>query len=175
MPLRLRIHTQARTAFYPDDEDALGLRLMSLLQERLRPVEGPRRLPRPSLVLVFRDVVQVVDVLPLLRMGRETHRAIAAFASLEGLEAMALVGVLDRRRQGRPVERVAGTFLEWPDGRWWFSVQNLDEAGSIASLQPEVLQVMKHPKPRGLGSWFSRARFEELKVQLENLEEELVH
>jgi hypothetical protein len=174
MSLRLRIHTQARTAFYPDEEDALGQRLMSLLQERLRPIEGARRLPRPSLVLVFPDVVRVVDVLPLLRMGRQAHRAIAAFASLEGLEAMALVGVLDRRRHGGPVERVAGTFLEWPDGRWWFSVQNLDATGNLAD-KPEVLHVMRHPKPRGLGSWFSRARFEELKVQLESLEDEMVH
>ena len=41
--------------------------------------------------------------------------------------------------------------------------------------EPEVLHVMRHPKPRGLGSWFSRARFEELKVQLESLDDEMVH
>ena len=179
--LRLTVRTQARTQFYPTADDALGERLLSLLIERLRPLGGaPRRPPRPALFLFSSDVVRIVDLLPLLRAGGDIHRAIAAFAGLDGVEALGLVGVLDRRSRRRalassgPVERVAACFIEWSDGRWWLGSSGLD-----AQLSPGEIRVDRAvdraARPGGLGNWFSRARFQRLAVRFEPVVEEVVH
>lgn len=171
MSIRLHIQTLARTAFYPQEEEALGLRLSSLLLERLKPGGRP---PRPALFLFFEDLVQVVDLSPLLQKGIHTQRAIAAFSSLEGLETMALVAVLDRRAPGSPPSRVAGAFLERPDGRWWMSVQPMEGDGPLP--EPTILRACDGAsKPRGLGGWYSLARFFELRVRLEAAQEEVLH
>lgn len=172
MSIRLHIQTLARTSFYPRDEEALGLRLSSLLQERLKPGNRP---PRPSLFLIFEDLVQVVDLAPLLKSGVNSHRAIAAFSSLEGLESMALVAVLDRRAPGEPLTRVAGAFLERPDGRWWMSVHPLQSDGALQGEATIFRASEGASKPRGLGGWFSLARFFELRVRLEPAQEEVLH
>ncbi len=187
--IRLTIQTRARTLFYPAEDDALGHRLMGLLLERLSPPKAgnaARRPPRPALFLFSADVVRIVDLLPLLQAGGDVHRAIASFAALEGVEAIGLVGILDRRRpvqrsadRGapdlRPVERVAACFIEWADGRWWLGSSVLD-----GQLQP-VTEAAVHravdraPRPGGLGNWFSRARFQQLRIRLEPVAGEMVH
>lgn len=172
--LQVRIHLQARTAFYPVDDDALGERLMGLLLDRLRP--DPKRPPRPTLFLLQPDVVQVMDLVPVLKSGGDLHRAIASFSTIEGTETVALVGILDRRRRGKSTERVAAVFLEWPDGRWWMSVQAMDAQGLLVGEAPQIFSALNGDgKPRGLGGWFARARFESLKVYLEPSDQGMVH
>ena len=184
--IRLTIQTRARTLFYPAEDDALGHRLMGLLLERLRPPRtenAARRPPRPALFLFSADVVRIIDLLPLLQVGGDVHRAISSFAALDGVEAIALVGILDRRRASdlpasdrRAVERVAACFIEWADGRWWLGNSALD--GQLQSVTEAVAvdrAVDRAPRPGGLGNWFSRARFQQLRIRLQPVVEEMVH
>jgi hypothetical protein len=168
--IRIRLGIQARSGLYPAPgaaEEVLGLRLLRLLKDRIA-----GGLPRPSLFLFYDEVVQVVDLSPILRIQGDIHRAISSFSTLEGVEVMGLVGVLDKRLKGVVVQQVAAVFLEWPDGRWWFGCLPLPLEGA----EPEIQAASQGAgKPSGLGGWFSRARFEKLQIRLEPTDSSLVH
>jgi hypothetical protein len=108
-------------------------------------------------------------VAPILAASPDQHRAIAAFASQAGARALAIAGVLGRRNRGALVGRDAVVFVEWPDGRWWWCRRALGVPGAPAVDAIDTVEraVEGAAKPGGLGGWFGRARFEQLRVRLE--------
>lgn len=162
--LHLRIQHLERDAAFPHDGDALGEALWARLRSEL-----PRGVPRPALLTLFSESVQVIDLLPILRSGQDVHRACAAFASQEGAQALAAVGVMNRRRAGTVLGHFGVAFVEWPDGRWWCCTRPLDPLGRPLEGSEDDVQraVDGAAKPGGLGAWFRRARYEQLNVRID--------
>lgn len=162
--IHIRLAHAARDPDFPAADEALGASLWSMLVTKL-----PRGVPRPALVTLFGDTAQIVDLPPILAAGVDVHQATAAFASQEGAEALATVGVMSRLRAGRTIGRFAVVFIEWPDGRWWCSSHALDASGQLLSeLETDVTRAVDGaPKPAGLGAWFRRARYEGLRLTLD--------
>lgn len=142
------------------------------LAERLatRMLRGP---VRPAAVILRADSVHILDLVPLLQSGRDVRRLVAGLAGGAGVEALALVGPMTRRFKGQPVERLAGVFVEWSDGRWWASFRPVDEHGRpIATDTDDVSRAVDGAaRPHGLGGWFSLARFHDLRAELSGPEE----
>lgn len=162
-PLRLRIREGPREPRFPHADEALGASVHALLVETLA-----RGVPPPALLVFRGDRVQLVELRPILAARRDVHRAIASFCALPGVEAIALVGVLSpRRRPGAPGSfepeppRMAVSFVEWADGRWWFARRPVGGADDTITRA-----VDGDPRPGGLGGWFQRARFEGLEILL---------
>lgn len=161
-PLRLRVAWAGRPdPRFPADDEAFPPRLHQLLLEKL----GPRP-PRPTAFLYRSESVQIVDLPPLLA-APDPHRWLSALAGQDGVEAMGVVALLHKRRQGRVIERCAGTFVEWADGRWWWDRRVLDPTGAPRpELDIEPLRAIDGAtKPLGLGGWFARARFQQLRLR----------
>jgi len=149
-------------------DDALGLAVWRMLAEALQ-----RGMPPPAVLLLTAEHAHLVDIVPLLKQGEKLDgRGVAGFASIEGVEAMAAVGVLTRRHRGVPSGRFGLAFLEWPDGRWWLGRRAMAEAeGGRPALDPlaevEVERAVDGAsKPGGLGGWFRRVRLEGLRAEL---------
>ncbi len=170
--IRLRVRTFPRVPIFPLEDDALGERLWSDLIERLA-----RSPVRPAAIMLRGEVAHVVDLAPLTEEPRLAHQRVAGLCAVEGVEALALVGPLFRRRRGGAAERFAVVFVEWTDGRWWFGQRRLTDAGSIFPGSEDEIQraVDGAPRPGGLGGWFSRARFENMKTSFESADEGLVN
>ena len=170
--IQLRVRTLPRQPIFPTEDDALGERLWSTLNERLD--KGPSR---PSAVMLRGDVVHVVDLAPLTAEPRLAHQRVSGLCAVEGVEALALVGPLFRRRRQGPVERYAVVFVEWADGRWWFTQRRLTEAGGVfPGSEAETWRAVEGAsRPGGLGGWFTRARFENMKTTFESLDDGLVN
>lgn len=170
--LRLRVRTLARHPEFPEDDDALGGQLWTRLGERLR-----LGATRPAALMIRGEVVHVVDLAPLVVEPRLAHRRVAGLCAVEGVEALALVGPMFRRRRGGPVERYAVAFVEWADGRWWLTQQILGEDGRpVPESEPELFRAVDGAaRPGGLGGWFGRARFEQLRTSFEAVDEGLVN
>lgn len=170
--IRLRVRTLPRSPQFPTEDEALGRRLWALLEQRL--VEGA---VAPSAVMFRGEVVHVVDLAPLTAEPRFAHQRVAGLCAVEGVEALALVGSLFRRRRGGPPERHAVVFVEWPDGRWWMAHRLL--AGgppSDADPEDEILRAVDGAsRPGGLGGWFTRARFEQMSTRFDAADEGLVN
>lgn len=164
MSIRLRIAHGPRGERFPADDDALGRALFGMLVERLQV-----GVPRPTAFVFWSDRVQIVDLPPLLAAPGDAHRHVASLTAQEGAEAMALLGVLTRRGRGIPPRRFAVGFVEWSDGRWWFAVRPVTDAGRLLDdVGEEVHRAVEGaPRPGGLGGWFSRARFEGLQIRIE--------
>jgi hypothetical protein len=163
-PIRTRMSYGPRDeAVYPSDDDtALGEALLQRVEQSC--VDG--KLPRP-VVLAFRgEVLERFDLPPVARSGADVHRFIGAVAGQEGVECVAVAGTLGLRRGGKDSGPGLVVFLEWPDNRWWSAVRpvprrELDEA--MPSVRRHADE--GYPRPGGLGGWWSRSRFEGLKLR----------
>ena len=85
---------------------------------------------------------------------------LAAFAGQEGLDCVALVGVLQVRMEGmQQPGQALSTFIEWPDNRWWAAWQFIDPKRSLLGEGPVVRRAEDGwPRPGGVGGWFAMAR-----------------
>ncbi len=162
--VKIKISHLPRQPRYSGDDDALGQELWSELDRQLH-----RGVPRPAVLTLFPEVVQVVDVSPLLNVVPDHHRAVSSFASQDGAEALALAGVLVRRRAGTLLGRDAVVFIEWPDGRWWWCRRPLGVPGTPVVDADDTVEraIDGAAKPMGLGGWFGRARFEQMRIKLD--------
>jgi len=163
--LRIRVGSRRRDPEeYPEQDDALGEALFGKLLEALQ-----RGVPPPALLLLRQEVVELVDLRPLLEGGHAVDRFIAAAAGQDGVQAAALLAVLSMRERGRPVGRAAVAFVEWSDNRWWQAYQLLNQGFKALDDMPPVQRraVDGFPRPAGLGGWFSTARFLQLKLRLQ--------
>jgi len=155
--IKLRVGWEPRVPRFPRGDDALGHVLHELLIGR-----WANGAPRPTAFLMRADLVEIVDLPPLLQNGPLVHRLFSALAGQEGVEAMAVVGVMHWRRP--PVARFSVTFVEWSDGRWWLARRRVDDDDPVDEVQRAV---DGSPRPGGLGGWFSRARFEGIRARIE--------
>lgn len=159
-----------------EGDDVLGLGVVRLLTQAMT-----RGTPPPAVVLLTSENVYIVDVVPLLQAGeRLDGRAVAAFASLDDVQVMAVVGLLTRTAPGAEPTRCAVAFLEWPDGRWWLGRRAVLQQDGAFSLDPLAeLDVERAvdglSKPRGLGGWFRRVRVEGLQAHLGLRSDSTVH
>jgi hypothetical protein len=148
---------------FPDEDDALGATLFGMLAERL-----PVGIPRPAAFVFAEEAVRIVDFTPVLTARADLHRFLAGLTTLEGTDVLGVLGVLRRTQPGRPPARVASAFLEWPDGRWSHHARQLDGDGQLAGLEVEVQRAVEGlARPGGLGGWWSRGRFEGLRMRLQ--------
>lgn len=162
--IRVRVSTAPRGPDFPlDGDDSLA----SALLEKVLKVAARGALP-PALVLVSPAEVRIVYVAPLLQATKDHHGLIASFAGLPDVEAVALLGRFTQRAPQREPRHLAGVFVEWTDGRWWASWSPMDDRGRlIPTDEDELLRAVDgHPRPSGLGGWFSRARFSGLRIDL---------
>ncbi len=162
--IRVRV-TLARRApdFEAADDDVLGRTLVDRVLKTLG--KGPT----PPAAFLFRaNDVQIIYVAPLLAAAKDPHRVLASLAGQPGVEAIAIVGRFTQRAKGAHARKLAGTFVEWTDGRWWASWRPVDDAGRlIPTDEDEVLRAVDgRPRPGGLGGWFTRARFQGLRAEL---------
>ena len=162
--LRLQVRSGPRVPRFPAEDEALGSAMWSVLSRAVAQGQAP-----PAVFLFTAERVLVTGLGPVIADPRRTHRLVAALAGMDGIEAVAMVGLLFRRRRGMPAWRYAVVFLEWPDGRWWLAQRRVDEAGRFAGdADVEVLRAIDDvPRPGGVGGWFTRARFEGLRAHLE--------
>lgn len=162
--IRVRVSVARREPDFPvGDDDVLGQRLVQ------RVIRAAARGPLPPAAVVLRpDDAQVIYVAPLLEHARDRHRVLASLAGQPGVEGLAIIGRFTQRQRGVEPRRLAGAFIEFSDGRWWCSWRPVTESGHlIPTDEDEVLRAVEgHPRPGGLGGWFSRARFEGLRAEL---------
>ncbi|MDP2312738.1 MAG: hypothetical protein Q8P41_07520 [Pseudomonadota bacterium] len=162
--IRVRVTLARREPdFAATEDDAFGRGLLD------RVLRALGRGPMPPAVFLFRrDDVQIVYVAPLLAAAKDPHRVLASLAGQPGVEAIAVLGRFTQRQKGAQPRKLAGTFVEWTDGRWWASWRPVDDNGRlIPTDEDEVLRAVDgQPRPGGLGGWFTRARFEGIRAEL---------
>jgi hypothetical protein len=168
-PTGIRLHVGSRPRDpqeFPREDDPLGESLSGMV---LRSVA--RGVPPPSILVVRTDQVEIVDLRPILQAQLSVHRFIAAAAGQAGVEAVALLAVLDLEEAGRPLGRAGTAFIEWPDNRWWHGYHLLGGSFRPVDDMPLVIRRARDgaPRPRGFGGWFSRARFQRLSLRLERV------
>ncbi len=176
-PIKMRIGGAERSPErYPVDDELLGRALMARIAEVLQ-----RGVPRPTVLAFTDDQVWWYDLGPAVKMKADINRLIAAIAGQDGIDAVAVVGILTVRVARTRSFPGAVAFIEWPDGRWWSSMQPLRRVGE-RRLEPvpkaEVIErsaVDGWPRPGGLGGWWSRARREGLKLRVQRTGNEQVH
>jgi len=152
---------------FPQEDEALGNSFFQLYHEAMH-----RGLPPPALFTLFSDRVEIMDMRPVFENGQSMHAFVAAATGRGGVEAVALVGVLDQVRDGRLLARAGSVFVEWPDCRWWHAVQVLGRDNVPLSDTPEIHRAVDGlPRPGGLGGWFSRGRYFGLKLELHRSED----
>jgi hypothetical protein len=176
-PIKMRIGGAERDPErYPLDDDALGRALLGRVEVVLA-----KGIPRPTVLAFTADQVWWYDLGPAVKMKADIHRLIAAIAGQDEIDCVAVVGVLKVRVSRGKHFPGAVAFLEWPDGRWWSSMQPLRSVGQ-RKLEPvpqaEVIErnaVDGWPRPGGLGGWWSRARREGLKLRVQRTGDQQVH
>jgi hypothetical protein len=166
--IRVRVTVSPRAPeFAAANDDEFGERLLGKVLALLAKGGLP-----PAALLLRGDNVQIVYLEPLLRATKDSHRVIASLAGQPGVEAVAILGRFTQRQKDGPSRRLAGVFIEWSDGRWWASWRPISEEGRlIPTDEDEVLRAVDGTaRPGGLGGWFSRARFQGLRVDLRPVE-----
>ena len=125
-------------------------------------------MPPPAALVLRGELVELVDLRPILASGLSVHRFLAALAGQPAVEALALLAVVDLREGGRPLGHTGVVFIEWPDNRWWHGYHLLSGAFKPLDDVPMVTRRATDglPRPEGLGGWFSRARFQRLRLDL---------
>ncbi len=149
----------------PTADAALGRGLFELLSTALG-----RGLPRPAMMVLRADEVMQFDVVPLLGSpDRVRRRMLAAIAGQEGVECVAMIGVLRvGTRKGGPTSLAASVYLEWPNNRWWTAWQPLGSENELLGDAPRVRHAIDGwPRPNGIGGWFAQARRERLRLRVE--------
>jgi len=131
-----------------------------------------RGVPPPSAIVIRPEQVEIIDLRPLLKARLSVHRFISAAAGQPGVDAVALLAVLELEELGRPLGRGGSAFIEWPDNRWWHGYHLLGQHMKPVNDLPLVVRRATdgQPRPRGFGGWFSRARFQRLSLRLERAE-----
>lgn len=165
--IQVRVGARARRLEeFPREDDALGERLAEMVRSTLS-----RGVPPPAVVVLRSDRVELVDLRAVLDAGLSVHRFVAAAAGQGGVEAVALLAVVDLREGGRAIGHTGLVFLEWPDNRWWQGYHLLSRAFKPLDDMPLVLRraVDGQARPSGLGGWFSRARFERLSLRVSGI------
>ena len=130
-----------------------------------------RGVPPPSVLVLRPEQVEIIDLRPILQANLSVHRFIAAAAGQPGVEAIALLAVLELEELGHPLGRGGSAFVEWPDNRWWHGYHLLGRSMRPVEDMPVVVRRAKdgQPRPRGFGGWFSRARFQKLSLRLDRV------
>jgi hypothetical protein len=162
--IRVRVGARERRFDeFPRDDDALGERLAEMVRGTL-----VRGVPPPAIVVLRPERVELLDLRVILDAGLSVHRFIAAAAGQEGVEAIALLAVVDLHEAGRAIGHTGLVFLEWPDNRWWQGYHLLGHTFKPLDDMPLVQRraVDGLARPAGLGGWFSRARFERLSLHV---------
>lgn len=163
--------TRTRTTFgprdlrrFPVEPTELGPKLFAIVEEAAQ-----RGLPRPVILGFSAETVEQHELLPIARAGGDVHRFVAAVAGQEGVQAVALAGAVMVRFARDPAQTRAAVmvFVEWPDGRWWSALRILQDR-RLVDEHPAIVRSAwaGHPRPGGLGGWWSRARVEGLRLQL---------
>lgn len=170
LPVRVRIRTGARDPErLPSDDDALGPALLRILE---RATEQGKGLPAPAALVFFADQVQQADVRPLAKSKGDVHRFVASMTAQDDVLAVGIAGTIKLRwrKDLEPMPSLA-VFLEWPDGRWWSAMRPVPKRTLDPAMEARIRMAEEGwPKPRGLGGWWSRARFEGLKIKLTRAE-----
>jgi len=110
------------------------------------------------------------DIAPILKAGGDAHRFISAVAGQPGIEAVAMVGLVNLRRNSRNKDAAvlgAMCFVEWgADSRWYSALRPVQD-GLFRAEWPVALRsaVEGDPRPGGVGGWFSRARRQSLRLK----------
>lgn len=164
--LNIRIAVAHRGADFPTQDDALGEALLA------RVVAAVGKGFPPAVVVVRSDVLWTLDLRPFLKAGLPIDVVIASLAGMPDVEAVAFLGGVTRRVGGPGTvepEHLAGVFVEWPAGRWWACFQPVTaDARWVATDSRDILRAGDGlARPRGLGGWFSRARFEGLQAHFD--------
>lgn len=166
LPVRVRIRTGVRdTERLPLDDSALGPALLEIVEHA---TEQGRGLPAPAALVLFPDQVQQADLRPLATSKGDVHRFVASMTAQDDVLAVGIAGTLKLkwRRDLEPMPTLA-VFLEWPDGRWWSAMRPVPKRTLDPSMRARIRMAEEGwPKPRGLGGWWSRARFERLQIKL---------
>ena len=165
-PSRIRVGVAPRDkGLFPVEGEALGEALYRRLEKAI--AEG--RLPRPAVLAFMEDQITQYDVLPMVRAGADLHRFVSSVAGQEGVEAVASVALVRLGpRSTKRVQKLAGMcFVEWPDSRWWGALRLLDDK-KIREDWPVSIRCAEDgdPRPGGVGAWFSRARRENLRLNM---------
>lgn len=162
--IQLKIGVQPRDHRFPPDDDQLAQSLTTMVYNAV--IKG---VPPPTLLVLKTDSVDFIDLRPLLDINHPIDHFIASASGQDGVEAVALLAVMNMKDGDRPVGRAGGVFIEWKDNRWFQSYYLLGESNRPLEDYPPVIRkaVDGMPKPSGLGSWFSRGRFHNLKLRLE--------
>jgi hypothetical protein len=157
---------------YPAEDGALGLSLFGMVESALT-----RGRPAPAVFLISADTIdrfRLTEIKTQSPNGRQ--RMLAAMASLDGIECMAMLGAFRFRGKG-PLHGawVASAFIEWPDNRWWSVWQPIGPRGSLVGNAPQFRTALEgSPRPGGMGGWFSLARRAGLKLRIQR-QAALVH
>ena len=165
-PSRIRVSVGTRNPeLFPREDGELGEALYKRLEEAVE--RG--KLPRPTALALHLDQITQYDILPILRSGGDVHRFLSAVSGQEGVELVAMVGLV---RMGTPKAAkrplAAMCFLEWPDSRWWWALRLLEERHFREDWPVVIRQAQEgDPRPGGVGGWFSRGRRERLRLNAE--------
>lgn len=149
---------------FPREDDALGRSLLARVEGVLR---DKGKLPRPSILGFRDDAIERYDIPPIVEQGGNVHAFTSAVAGQPGMEAVCIAGVVGVRRGRGPSTPALVVFLEWEDNRWWSALRMLrdgkldEDLGALIRLAEDG-----YPKPRGMGGWWARSRFQGLRLHV---------
>lgn len=166
-PERIRLRTRKgfRDPYrLPNDDDALGRALFAdLLASQ---VEQGRP---PAMFTLFEREYAWFDLSSVIRTPQpHRDRMIAALAGQPEARSAAMLGMINLRfGREHPGTPCAVVYLEWPDNRWWTAWQPVDADRRPIGDGPTVRRAIDgHPRPGGVGGWFSACRRLGLKLTL---------
>jgi len=149
-------------AIFPP-EMADGLRIHARLTALLS-----KGRPRPTFLAIHAGQVEQFDVIdPTATSPEAVNRTFSAIAGRQGVECVALAGVLRANAGKGKAEARVVTFVEWADNRWWMIHQGFGPDNELLAV-PTLIAEDGWPRPSGLGGWFSAARRSGLRLHLES-------